>query len=99
MAGTGSQDPLAVYVGSDPNRVDLVSDLKTVSGLHLRFFWYPQGNSYYVEDLGSTNGTYINGEKLQPNSPIAVAVGDQIYFGKTHYLTFEASTVAKLSNP
>jgi pSer/pThr/pTyr-binding forkhead associated (FHA) protein len=35
-----------------------------------------------VEDMGSTNGTYINRKKLQPHEPQAVKPGDELRFGK-----------------
>ncbi|MDF1664193.1 MAG: FHA domain-containing protein [Planctomycetota bacterium] len=38
---------------------------------------------YFVEDLGSTNGTWINGKKLSKNEPRTLSNGDLVYFGKT----------------
>jgi serine/threonine protein kinase len=38
--------------------------------------------TFYVSDLGSTNGTYINGEKITPHEPRALKVGDVIELGK-----------------
>lgn len=35
-----------------------------------------------IEDLGSTNGTYLNGERLSQGSPVHVAQGDSISFGE-----------------
>jgi hypothetical protein len=32
------------------------------SGVHCRI--YSRGNAYYAEDMGSTNGTYLNGERM-----------------------------------
>ena len=43
------------------------------------------GADYTVEDMGSTNGTYINRKKVQPNVPQAIKPGDELRFGK---LTF-----------
>jgi len=37
---------------------------------------------YYIVDLDSTNGTYLNGEKLQPNVERRVKDGDQISLAK-----------------
>lgn len=37
--------------------------------------------SWSVRDLGSTNGTYLNGAKVTRPTPLAV--GDQLRFGKT----------------
>lgn len=35
-----------------------------------------------VVDLDSTNGTYLNGAKLQPNRPRIMRLGDQLSLGK-----------------
>lgn len=42
---------------------------------------YPSNGAYCVEDLGSTNGTYINGRKI--SYPLELRVGDRIKIGKT----------------
>lgn len=34
-----------------------------------------------VEDLASTNGTFVNGAKLEPNQPKPLAAGDKVSFG------------------
>ncbi len=36
---------------------------------------------FYVEDLGSTNGTYVNGRKI--SYPLELRQGDRIKIGKT----------------
>ncbi len=35
-----------------------------------------------VVDLGSRNGTYLNGERLKPHQPIALLDGDELRLGK-----------------
>lgn len=45
--------------------------------------------SFMVEDLGSTNGTFVNrGRRLLPGSPQALTDGDEIIVGKT-FLRFK----------
>jgi len=39
-----------------------------------------------VVDLGSTNGTFVNRERLLPNLPRLLKPGDEIYFGKTRFV-------------
>jgi hypothetical protein len=39
-----------------------------------------------VTDLGSTNGTYINHERLTSNQPRFLKPGDEIIFGKTRFI-------------
>ncbi|PIS47085.1 MAG: hypothetical protein COT17_05450, partial [Elusimicrobia bacterium CG08_land_8_20_14_0_20_51_18] len=40
---------------------DLVLDNATVSGHHCKI--YKAGETFFIEDLGSTNGTFVNGKK------------------------------------
>ena len=40
------------------------------------------GSDYTVEDMGSTNGTYVNRKKVLPNTPLAIKPGDEIRFGR-----------------
>lgn len=50
-----------------------------VSTRHARFV--PNGEDWYVEDLGSTNGTYIGSQRI--TTPMVVAPGVQVRLGKT----------------
>ena len=49
------------------------------SQMHARVF--PKDGSWFVEDLGSTNGTYLNRAKV--TAPSEVGPGDEIRIGKT----------------
>lgn len=44
-----------------------------------------EGDSLLLMDLGSANGTYVNNQKLQPNSKIQVYLGDTISFSDKGY--------------
>ena len=50
-----------------------------VSQLHARIF--SRDGMLFVEDLGSTNGTYLNTRKV--SSPVAMKRGDQLKIGST----------------
>lgn len=50
-----------------------------VSQLHARV--YLQENQPWVEDLGSTNGSYLNGRRISTPSPIRK--GDSVQIGST----------------
>jgi pSer/pThr/pTyr-binding forkhead associated (FHA) protein len=50
-----------------------------VSQLHARVF--TRDGTVWVEDLGSTNGTYVNDRRV--SSPLAVRRGDQLKVGST----------------
>ena len=57
----------------------LLADDTFVSQLHARVF--RRDGDLWVEDLGSTNGTYLNKKKV--TAPVAVRKGDKIQFGRT----------------
>jgi len=50
-----------------------------VSQFHARI--YPQDDSWFVEDLGSTNGTFLNERKV--NGAAEVRAGDRVRIGTT----------------
>ncbi|HWV25932.1 MAG TPA: FHA domain-containing protein [Aeromicrobium sp.] len=50
-----------------------------VSTRHARFA--TNGEQWFVEDLGSTNGTYIGSQRV--TSPVPVGLGIQVRLGKT----------------
>jgi ABC transport system ATP-binding/permease protein len=62
-----------VVVGRDP-KCDHVLDDPMVSWRHARV--WRTGESFHVEDLGSTNGTYVNGQQISGRTPLRV--GDVI---------------------
>ena len=69
--------------GSFPE-IDLTEDdlESRVSRKHACIFF--EGNKYFVEDLGSLNGTFINkGSRLSPGSSHELHDGDEIIIGKT----------------
>ena len=57
----------------------IVLDDDYVSGKHARFF--PRDGQWYVEDVGSTNGTYIDRTKVTTATP--VKIGMPVRIGKT----------------
>jgi hypothetical protein len=57
----------------------LVLDDDYVSGRHARFF--PHEGAWVVEDLGSTNGTYLDRARL--TTPMVVPAGTPVRIGKT----------------
>jgi pSer/pThr/pTyr-binding forkhead associated (FHA) protein len=63
--------------------VDLTDELAIEQGVsreHACIF--RRGNTILVEDLGSTNGTLLNGERLAPYLPVPLKQGDQLQLGK-----------------
>ncbi|MBL0057709.1 MAG: FHA domain-containing protein [Elusimicrobia bacterium] len=71
-----------VTIGRKPEN-DLVIDNPAVSGRHCRIFKDPEG--YYIEDLNSTNGTFLRGHKvsrspLHHQDEVAIAKHTVIFF-------------------
>jgi hypothetical protein len=60
---------------------DIVLTDPYVSGTHARLYW--DGVTWWVEDLGSRNGTYVNRNPCRPRTPQQVAPGVNIQIGDT----------------
>jgi FHA domain len=65
-------------------QADIQLDDGFASSRHARLV--PQGDVMVLEDLGSTNGTYLNGEPLRGPQPLHA--GDRIRIGDSEF-TFE----------
>jgi pSer/pThr/pTyr-binding forkhead associated (FHA) protein len=65
---------------------DVVIDNLAVSGHHARVV--EENGTYFIEDTGSTNGTFLNETKIQKQR---LQTGDQIRVGK-HVLIYEDET-------
>ena len=74
-------------IGRDVTNDVVVGDAE-VSRQHSRITRTPGG--YVLEDLGSTNGTFVNGERLV--APRVMNPGDLVALGETVSLTFDATT-------
>jgi predicted component of type VI protein secretion system len=55
------------------------------------------GEDYGLTDIGSTNGTRVNGEELAPDTEVMLKDGDSIYFG--HVPTVYVSEHAAAAQP
>jgi pSer/pThr/pTyr-binding forkhead associated (FHA) protein len=47
-----------------------------------------EGDAHYIEDVGSSNGTYINNLPLLPGNRHRLRPGDRISLGKGDLVTF-----------
>jgi predicted component of type VI protein secretion system len=73
-----------VFMGRDLANDITVSDPE-VSRRHARFIM--QEENFLVEDLGSTNGTFLNGERI--STPQQLRPGDVITLGENIIMVFE----------
>ncbi len=76
-------------LGRSPDNGLVINDMKA-SSRHAEI--RREGPSYAIVDLGSTNGTYLNDQRLLANSPRLLQAGDVIRIGDTA-ISFEASSL------
>ena len=72
-------DERGITIGRS-DRADLQILDATVSSMHARLRY--QSGVLSIEDLNSTNGTYLNGRELGPHIPTRIRNGSQIKFAK-----------------
>jgi hypothetical protein len=93
-------DKSEMFIGRDLANEIVINDPE-VSRKHARIFM--QGLNIVIEDLGSTNGTSINGQRLM--GPYVLRPGEIITFGEHIALLFESvtsdpnATVAAIRQP
>ncbi len=73
-------DKQTVAIGSHPSN-DVVLDDTTVSRRHAMIT--RKGGRFELADLGSTNGTFVNGGRVR--KPVALKRGDEIKFGSARF--------------
>ena len=71
-------DALSVIAGNS-DAVDIKLENRFVSRRHFQVRF--ESDVFYISDLGSTNGTYLNGNKLNPNEDHILRDGDMIGLG------------------
>ena len=69
-----------VSIGRSPDADVRIED-RYASGIHARV--YSRGASYYVEDMNSTNGTFLNGGRLDGEA--AFNDLDELRIGDTEF--------------
>lgn len=70
-------------VGKMAGCVDCVLPDDSISRIHARF--EKVGDVIQLTDMNSTNGTYRNGLRMQPQETVEIEPGDEIRFGKLNY--------------
>ncbi len=74
-----------LVIGRDSSSSIAINDAE-VSRKHARLNF--QGGKYVIEDLGSTNGTFVNGQRL--SGPAVLKSGDVISLGEQIVLLYES---------
>lgn len=79
----------AVTLGRDAGCDVVVAD-GSISTVHLRFTLEVEGDErvFFVADAGSSNGTFLNGERLEPDAPTRISDQDSLRVGPAVKLQF-----------
>jgi len=76
-----------IFVGRAPTNDVVLAD-PAVSKSHFRFISIPGTNDHQLADMFSTNGTYLNGKKIDPFEKNQVEDHDEISFGTEYQLVY-----------
>lgn len=79
----------SLKIGRAPDNTLVITDPQS-SAHHAELAPGLSANSYQVTDLGSTNGTFVNEQRLAPNTPRALNANDVIRIGTTQF-TYEVT--------
>ena len=71
-----------ITIGRDTDN-DVVVDNKLASRHHAMI--QKIKDAYFIKDVGSTNGTFINEERIDVNHPVEALFGDMISFAGVQY--------------
>lgn len=93
LTGTGIQTGQSLKISKTPFTVgkpegnaDGILLAGTVSRMHARIYKKEDSEGYAIEDLNSTNGTFLNGRRLQAYTRTELKPGDLLRFADQEYL-------------
>ena len=75
--------PNGIVIGRYPQVCDIVIDDISVSRQHIKI--YEKEDGIYAEDIGSTNGTILNGERICKGEMYKIYDGDVVRIGGQEY--------------
>ena len=71
-------------IGKSGKSSDYKLEEQFISRVHARI--YEEMDGYYIEDLNSSNGTFVNGEKLKPHTQVMFQLGDIIMLADMEFV-------------
>lgn len=72
-----------VLIGKTAEQVQVLIASPVVSRIHAKISI--RDEAYYLEDIHSKNGTYINGIRLEPEKPVRLQDGDTLVFANVSF--------------
>jgi len=88
--------PPGISIGRELDN-DIILELEGASRYHAKLEW--KDSSWYIKDLGSTNGTKLNSDPITPNTEIQLKEQDEIRIGKQTMLFAEILSESKIEAP
>jgi pSer/pThr/pTyr-binding forkhead associated (FHA) protein len=86
-------DRSEIHIGKPNGRIPPDIDVSSlpnadvVSRVHAQIL-VEEGRYFFIQDLGSANGTYLNGTLLTPQTRRQLKLKDKIDLGQEHKVTF-----------
>lgn len=79
---------IAITIGKFGNKVDVELNSAMISRQHGQLIFTSEAELFYV-DLGSTNGSFHNRNRIQPNDKLPLSIGDKLQLTKDGEFYFE----------
>ena len=93
LVGTGkcSGDVIEIshypfLIGKLPDEMDVILDSPSVSRMHARILKEQGSDNCLLEDFNSTNGTFVNGRRIEPYRKIRIRPGDRIRLADREFI-------------
>jgi len=73
-------------IGSYSSKCNYALSNKLISRMHIRITKEKCSEAYFVEDLNSTNGTFVTEDKIEPNQKVQMKDGDILKIAVMQYI-------------
>lgn len=77
-------DKFPFLIGKSRLKCDYVIDKNVISRVHAKIV--KKNNTFFIEDMDSTNKTFINGKKLEPGREEKISKGDKITLADVDFI-------------
>lgn len=74
-------------IGKSRKNCDFFINSSVISRVHMKIT--KESAEYFVEDLNSTNGSFVNGMRLMPQCPVKINIGDKITLADIDFIVEE----------